>query len=244
MTTLTGSVCSYDAIGLANGTTYYFVIKATNEGGDSTVSYEASAILVPLPGTVKAKHVQLLETSAVDMDTLNQAFIQVHADSKGIKTITTEIDVVTDVNNYMLLLPEEALSGGEGKRKIEIHWPTGTVVVSDNMLKSTKDMNNASQVGIYIGKPDMSRFGNQVNKQVGNSPVIEIKVICKGEEISWKTRNSPVCISIDYVALTEEQRHPDHITVWYVDGKGKINSVKDGVYDTDTGKVSFTVTEF
>ena len=43
LATVTGSVYSYEAIGLANGITYYFVIKATNAGGDSEYSNEASA---------------------------------------------------------------------------------------------------------------------------------------------------------------------------------------------------------
>ncbi|GAA3401468.1 fibronectin type III domain-containing protein [Paenibacillus hodogayensis] len=43
MTTVSGNVYSYTATGLFNGTTYYFVVKATNPGGDSTASNEASA---------------------------------------------------------------------------------------------------------------------------------------------------------------------------------------------------------
>ncbi|MGF6352999.1 sugar lactone lactonase YvrE, partial [Paenibacillus sp. 4624] len=40
---VTGSVYGYDVMGLTNGTTYYFVIQATNPGGDSTSSNEVSA---------------------------------------------------------------------------------------------------------------------------------------------------------------------------------------------------------
>ncbi|WP_434756378.1 S-layer homology domain-containing protein [Paenibacillus amylolyticus] len=40
---VTGSVYGYDVTGLTNGTTYYFVIQATNPGGDSTSSNEVSA---------------------------------------------------------------------------------------------------------------------------------------------------------------------------------------------------------
>lgn len=41
--TAAGSVYSYDAIGLTNGTTYYFVVKASNPGGDSGYSNELNA---------------------------------------------------------------------------------------------------------------------------------------------------------------------------------------------------------
>ncbi|WEK54977.1 MAG: S-layer homology domain-containing protein [Candidatus Cohnella colombiensis] len=40
---VSGSVYGYDVTGLTNGTKYYFVIKATNPGGDSTASNEVIA---------------------------------------------------------------------------------------------------------------------------------------------------------------------------------------------------------
>ncbi|NPV89323.1 MAG: hypothetical protein HPY50_00925 [Firmicutes bacterium] len=46
--TVAGAVYGYDATGLTNGTTYYFVVKASNPGGDSGYSNEVSAT----PGTV------------------------------------------------------------------------------------------------------------------------------------------------------------------------------------------------
>lgn len=40
---VSGSVYSYDATGLTNGTTYYFVVKASSAGVDSTASVQVSA---------------------------------------------------------------------------------------------------------------------------------------------------------------------------------------------------------
>ncbi|WP_060861571.1 cadherin-like beta sandwich domain-containing protein [Paenibacillus riograndensis] len=49
--TVAAAVYSYDAVGLTNGTTYYFVVKAVNGGGDSAASAEVSATpQVPAPG--------------------------------------------------------------------------------------------------------------------------------------------------------------------------------------------------
>ncbi|MHA6533655.1 cadherin-like beta sandwich domain-containing protein [Paenibacillus sp. BAC0078] len=52
--TVTGSVYSYDAAGLVNGTTYYFVVKAINAGGDSAASNEASATPRTVPSAPSA----------------------------------------------------------------------------------------------------------------------------------------------------------------------------------------------
>ncbi|HYE11562.1 MAG TPA: fibronectin type III domain-containing protein [Patescibacteria group bacterium] len=51
LATVSGAVYSYDATSLTNGITYYFAVKATNEGGDSEYSNEMSATpQVPIPG--------------------------------------------------------------------------------------------------------------------------------------------------------------------------------------------------
>ncbi|WP_082722525.1 chitobiase/beta-hexosaminidase C-terminal domain-containing protein [Paenibacillus jilunlii] len=48
--TVSGSVYSYDAVNLVNGTTYYFVVKAANAEGDSAASNELSATPKTAPG--------------------------------------------------------------------------------------------------------------------------------------------------------------------------------------------------
>ncbi len=48
--TVAGGVSSTDVEGLVNGTTYCFVVKATNPGGDSAASNEISAVPQSVPG--------------------------------------------------------------------------------------------------------------------------------------------------------------------------------------------------
>lgn len=48
--TVTGSVYSYTMTGLTNGATYYFVVKATNQGEDSAPSLPVSATPKTIPG--------------------------------------------------------------------------------------------------------------------------------------------------------------------------------------------------
>ena len=50
LTTVAESVYSYEITGLTNGVVYYFVIKATNAGGDSPYSAEVTATPATVPG--------------------------------------------------------------------------------------------------------------------------------------------------------------------------------------------------
>ncbi len=50
LTSVEGSVYRYDVTGLVNGTTYYFVIKATKDGVDSPSSAEISEVSKTVPG--------------------------------------------------------------------------------------------------------------------------------------------------------------------------------------------------
>ncbi|WP_025700050.1 S-layer homology domain-containing protein, partial [Paenibacillus forsythiae] len=57
--TVSGSTYSYTATGLANGTTYYFKVKAGNDGGSSEYSNEVSAT----PKTVPASPTDIVATA-------------------------------------------------------------------------------------------------------------------------------------------------------------------------------------
>ncbi|WP_051287555.1 S-layer homology domain-containing protein [Paenibacillus taiwanensis] len=57
--TVTGNVYSYDVTPLVNGTTYYFVVRATTAGGDGPASFEASAV----PSTVPAAPTDVIATA-------------------------------------------------------------------------------------------------------------------------------------------------------------------------------------
>ncbi|WP_201319367.1 DUF4347 domain-containing protein [Paenibacillus sp. EPM92] len=67
VTTVLGSVYSYEVTGLINGTTYYFVVKASNPGGESDASNEVSA----MPKTVPAAPTLIAATAGNGQATIS-----------------------------------------------------------------------------------------------------------------------------------------------------------------------------
>ncbi|WP_141692628.1 Ig-like domain-containing protein [Paenibacillus pectinilyticus] len=98
--TVDSSVYNYDVTGLANGTTYYFVLKALNPGGISGASNEVSGTpQVPAPGAPVLQaaatgdgHVQLTWNS-VDGSTGYQLFMGTASETYNLPPVTVDSSV-------------------------------------------------------------------------------------------------------------------------------------------------------
>ncbi len=110
VTTVSGSVYSYDVTGLSNGTTYYFVVKAVDLEGSRVASNEVSAIpQAPSPGApvlqpAVAGNAQVsLTWSPVDGSTGYQIFNSVNSGTYGAAVTTVSSSVysydVTGLSN-------------------------------------------------------------------------------------------------------------------------------------------------
>jgi len=88
--TVTGSVYSYDAMGLTNGIPYFFVVSAENPGGDSAASNEVAAV----PRTVPAAPT-ILSASAGD----GRATVSFSAPSDNGGNLITGYEVTSSPGN-------------------------------------------------------------------------------------------------------------------------------------------------
>ncbi len=244
-----------------NGTakTYRITVNRASSGGDgggnsdggstpATEPVPAGGVTINIDGNTVETATASLDngtgtvTVVLDANSLGNAITEAKADEKGIVTLNIEISKTTGANSYVTELPAAALTEND-KARIEIETEIGTITVPGNMLEESGAY-GADSVGISIGAADTSGFKEELKAQIGDKPVIELKLTSEGNTVSWNNPNAPVTVSISYTPTAEELKNPDAIVIWYIDGSGTAVSVPDGRYDPATGTVTFSTTHF
>lgn len=164
------------------------------------------------------------------------------ASAKGIHKIVLKTPAETKaVLSYTLNLPLTALSATPDL-SIEVRTPLASVWLPANMLAN--QTLSSDNVSIQLSSRDTVSLSNDVRKQVGDHPVLELTAMAGGQIIHWNNPQAPVTISLPYQLTAEERLDPEHIVVWYIDGSGNIIAVPNGHYDSESQSVVFKVTHF
>lgn len=189
------------------------------------------------------------ETAQATVNTavLEKAFDTAKADESGVKTVSIEIKPITGAKEYELLLTKDIFTqlkvDSKAVKKIKINTPIGSLVVPNNMFRQA-DIDKVKNIGISIGMANTSNLSKEVLKQIGNRPIVEINATFDGKEITWENNDAQILISVPYYPTAEELKNLEQIIVWYIDGKGNINTVPSGRYYAVSGTVTFTTTHF
>ena len=196
-----------------------------------------------LSPTVSIDRASGTAAASVSGDELNKAFDAAKAGSGGVKMIKIEIPETAGVNSYVLQLPSSALASTGADRQIELKSAAAGITLPGNMLQGA-GFAAAGNVGISIGKADVSKLPQEVQDSIGSRPVVELKLTQGNKAVEWNNPDAPVTMSVPYVPTAEELKNPEHIVIWYIDGTGNAVSVPSGRYDAAAGAVVFTTTHF
>ncbi|GLX70573.1 S-layer homology domain-containing protein [Paenibacillus glycanilyticus] len=164
------------------------------------------------------------------------------AQQHGIQKLIVETpSAALKASSYELSLPAAALMGKSGIA-IEVKTPIAFLTLPSNMFEG--QTLPAEQISIHVNGVDSSMLSEQAKRQVGQHPVLELTATAGGQILNWNNPKAPVTVQIPYAPTAEELLHPEHIVVWYVDGKGQIQTVPNGYYDSASQSVKFTTTHF
>jgi hypothetical protein len=181
--------------------------------------------------------------TSIDTATLTTAFENIEENSEGKKSVEIVIPAVEGAKAYESTLPASALSSNAANQQIEMKMDIATVTLPGSML-TQEAAAGAKNVSLTIAQADISGIDKGIRDQIGDRPVIQLNLRVDGRPYEWSNESAPVTVSISYKPTAQELANPEHITVWYIDGKGKVVEVPSGRYDPVTGTVTFSTTHF
>ncbi|MCM3626119.1 S-layer homology domain-containing protein [Paenibacillus glycanilyticus] len=211
---------------------------ATQPSSQPEPKVQGDAVIAPVDLSIASS--TGAATLSLNADTWKQA--QELARKQDVHKIVLEAPpIAKDAKSFELKLPASALDGSSGL-SVEVRTAQASLVLPEDMLEGQSLSSDI--VSIHINNRDSGSLGDDVKKQVGLHPVIDLTAAVDGQIVAWNNPQAPVTVRIPYVPTAEELLHPEHIVVWYIDGAGNITAVPNGHYDPATQSVVFKVTHF
>ncbi len=240
--------------GVPGSGTLEVTVKSASGGGSgggraSTRAESPKASLVLLDGSASLSVPARLDGSTgtaageVEAALLDEAFAKSEPNEQGIKQVEIDMPEIDGAKAYEITLPAAALSQGGTDRLIKIKTGAASLTVPGNMLQAA-GANGSEKASLTIAAAGRSKLPMDLQAQIGDRPVIELGLKTGGKTVSWRNEDTAATVSIPNLAAEEELAAPEHITVWYIDEKGKVVEVPSGRYDQNPGAVTFRTSHF
>lgn len=182
----------------------------------------------------------LIKISAAD---ISKALETVKEATEGIKSIVVNIPKQSNSKGYSVQLPADVLTADKNSTNIKVVTEIGSITAPNSMLSNT-DTSAAKTVELVIEKVDIKTFDDELQKEIGNKPVLDISLKVEGKSVSWNNSGAPVTVAIPYHATKEELANSEYLTVWYINADGAVESVPNARYDKENKLIVFTTTHF
>lgn len=183
-------------------------------------------------------------TSSLAMETIEDDLLPLAvANPFGIKTVEIEIAHAEGVREYVQKFPIQALREAQLQTWYNLSTPLGTIRIPGNMMTGI-GAQNAKTVSILITRANTADFPSALRAEIGDRPVITLKVAIDDRIVAWNNPQATVQVTIPYAPDAEEAGNPEHIVVWHIDGQKRGNPVETGVYLPLPGGVRFQTNHF
>lgn len=208
--------------------------KGGSSGGTDTASSSVNNQTVDANGAAKVQ---------ITAEAIQSAVAASKADGQGIRKIPIEVPGTQAAKAFTVEFPSDALFKQAASEVYEIKTNLGTVELPSNML-ADGTAGIGKSVALTIAKADTSGLAPKLQAKIASRPVVELTIKVDGTSKEWSSEKARVKIALDYKPTAEELNNPEHIIVYYIDGKGNASQVPNGRYDAKTGKVVFEVAHF
>ncbi len=208
-------------------------VQTVTTGGVSTATAEVKPTV---SGKVAAATVE-----AAAIDTVIKAAVD-EAKTKGTET-RVEIRVEAAAGSTKVETTLEAKAFANIKSSVDTLQVSTSVADLSLDKKTLETISGASngEIKISAGIAASSSLPASVQNEVGNRPVYEFSITSGGKAVT-DFNGGMVNVTIPYTRKAEEDT--SSIVIYYISDSGKLEVVKNAVYDSKTGTVSFMTGHF
>ncbi|UJF31894.1 glycoside hydrolase family 3 N-terminal domain-containing protein [Paenibacillus hexagrammi] len=203
-----------------------------SSGGSSAPSTTTDGGKVSIPTTTDAN---------------GHAAISVKADDiKSALTTATDHKIAIVLNpdagtkQVKVDLPAQEILADNSLKSIQIDAGLATVTISPNVISENGGA-SATNVQLTVESVDPSTLPSSVQGQLNGNAIYNFSLNVDGKTISSFNGES-VQVGIPYELKAGEK--PNNVVIYYIDGAGQLEIVKNGKYNPESGKVEFTAKHF
>ncbi|CAH1192761.1 hypothetical protein PAECIP111891_00436 [Paenibacillus allorhizoplanae] len=199
------------------------------------------------PGTLGTS-VLLLETMTVNngvasIDVGSKALLEAGKNSKD-ESVTIKVNSGSDVKELQLNLPamqlQQLRSESGDVKTLRVETGLATVSINPNVLDA-RTLSDTSNLQLSIAKVDPANLSQDIREEVGSSVVYDFNLSLDGSKIT-KFNKKSVLVEVPYTLAPNEK--PNQVVIYYITEDGKLEIVRNGKYNIETGKVQFQPTHF
>lgn len=234
---------------MGNGITLSVNNSSSGTGtGTGTGSGSSQGAGTPLsPGTsgtsVLFLDILTANQGVASIDVASKDLLEAGKNSKD-ESVTIKVKSGSDVKEIQLNLPAkqlQQLSSESGDVKtVKVETDLATVSINRDILdKSTLSENSNLQLSIV--KVDPANLSQDIREEVGSSVVYDFNLSLDGNKIT-KFNKKSVLVEVPYTLAPNEKSN--QVIIYYLTEDGKLEIVRNGRYNIETGKVQFQPTHF
>lgn len=153
----------------------------------------------------------------------------------GILEAKLELKDKNKEEEYEIIIPKTYFV--KENKTLEIKTADGTVILPDDMFDKSPD----EDVRISIKQVDSKelKLSPSIMEQIGDKPVLDIKLSIGGKTIKWENDKKEITVSIPYTLTEVEKSEPHKVIAIYIDDNGNIIPLTASNYDNKKGAIVF-----
>jgi hypothetical protein len=223
-------------------------IPITSTGGGSTTTPVITPSTTVVGSTLKIEaktDINGKATVSVTKEQLIQVATNAVSDAikqgQGAALVDILVDAPKDAKSVEISIPKDAMTSvTENKVKgLTISTPIAKITFDKKAL-STIYAAASGDIKITANKVDVSTLSAETQKAVGDYPVFNFNVASDNKTISDFGGNATVVVP--YTLKANENKNA--IVIYYINGQGKLEVVKDCIYDSATENITFKTRHF